>query len=167
MKYRYIFFDLDGTILDVKRKCYMVYLNLLSHDGFNVIYVATYWKMKRDGVSEKDIVATTTTSLFTDYYIKKRISLIDTVDYLALDEMFDFVPTVLNRLSSDHDLYLATLRYNKTNLNNQLSFFDLNKYFKGIYTADGLGVRKDTIIKHKVVDKSNCVSCSNVYKKRI
>jgi phosphoglycolate phosphatase-like HAD superfamily hydrolase len=152
-----IFLDLDGTILDVKHKCYRLYVNLLSHGGFNTVDIATYWKMKRNKVSEKEIASKTTTPMFARYYIERFMSLIETMDYLTLDSVFDSVYETLDKWFSDHNLYLVTLRQNGFNLNCQLSFFDLHKYFKHIYNVGEIGVKKEYLIKHEVSDQTNCV----------
>lgn len=152
-----IFLDLDGTILDIKYKCYRLYVNVLSHGGFYTVDVSTYWKMKRNKISEEEIASKTTTPIFAKYYAKKCVSLIETIDYLILDSVLDGVYAILDRWSSDHDLYLVTSRRNEVNLNHQLSLFDLHRYFKRVYSSGELQIKKEDLIKHEVSDQAGCV----------
>lgn len=152
-----IFLDLDGTLLNVKHKCYMVYSNTLSYGGFHTIPISTYWKMKRNKVSEREIVLRTTTTIFAKYYEEKFKFLIETMDYLVLDSVYDKVYKVLNKLFYTHDLYLVTSRHNKPNLDRQLLYFDLHKYFKHIYSAGETEIKKADLIKNEIVDTSNCI----------
>ncbi len=152
-----IFLDLDGTILDVKYRCYRLYVNILSHGGFDSSDISTYWKMKRSKVGEETIASKTTTPVFAKYYDEKRVFLIETMDYLVLDSVLDGVYKTLNKWVFDHDLYLVTARQNRLNLDQQLSLFDLHKYFKFVYNAGKPRVKKEDLIKHEVSDKTNCI----------
>jgi len=152
-----IFLDLDGTILDVKRRCYRLYVNLLSHGGFDTVDLGTYWTMKRNRVLEEDVAAKTTSIIFAKYYAKKRMGLIETMDYLILDNLFDGLRTVLDKWSFYHDLYLVTSRHDEINLNNQLLLFDLHKYFKCIYVSGELEIKKECLIKHEISNRKECI----------
>ena len=151
-----IFLDLDGTILDAKYRYYKIYTDMLSQTSFNMLDISTYWDMKRNRIPEEEIASKTTSLLFAKYYAKKRIDLIESMDYLILDVVFDGVYDVLNKWSFDHDLYLVTLRRNKTNLYRQLSFFDLHKYFRCVYNAGEFQIKKENLIKHEILDQSKC-----------
>ena len=152
-----IFIDLDGTILDVRRKCYRLYVNPLSFAGFYTMDMDTYWQMKRDRIPEEEIAIKTTTKTFAKYYVKKRRALLETSDYLSLDTVFDGAYTVLDKWFSCYDLYLVTFRRNTNTLNEQLELLDLNKYFKHIYSLGNLKVKKKDLIEHEIHDKTDCV----------
>lgn len=152
-----IFLDLDGTILDVKRRCYRLYVNILSHGGFDCLDIWEYWMEKRAKVSEEEIASRTTTPVFAKYYIEKRLSLIDTMDYLVLDRVLDGAYGTLDKWSLDHDLYIVTARQDRSTLDQQLALFDLHKYFKVVYSAGKPRIKKEKLIKHEVSDKTNCV----------
>ena len=152
-----IFLDFDGTILDVKNKNYRAYINTLSHGGFSTVSETAYWSMKRHRVTEEEIALKTTTPIFAKYYADKRKSLLEKMEYLALDRVFDKISIVLSSLSTNHDLYLVTLRQNGMNLDYQLLFFDLRKYFKYVYSCSVSKVKKEHIIKHEICDCSTCV----------
>jgi len=152
-----IFLDLDGTILDIKHRCYKIYVSILSQFGFDVVNISTYWEMKRNRISEESIASKTTPLLFAKYYAEERVNLIETMDYLVLDSVLDGVYEILNRWFFNHTLYLVTLRRNNVNLNNQLSLLGLNRYFKHVYSADKLEVKKEDLIRHAVSNKNECI----------
>jgi len=152
-----IFLDLDGTILDAKYRCYRLYVNLLSHGGFSTVDMLTYWQMKRSKIPEKDIASKTVPITFAKYYVEKRAHLIETMDYLILDSVFDGVYVTLDRWFLDHDLYLVTLRRDEAALNRQLLLFDLHRYFKHIYNSGDEQIKKEDLISHEISDQSDCV----------
>lgn len=152
-----IFLDLDGTILDVKYRCYRLYVNILSHGGFDCLDLSKYWMLKRDGVSERTIAFHTTTPVFAKYYVEKRLSLIDTMDYLVLDRVLNGAYETLDKWSLNHDLYIVTARQDRPTLDQQLSLFDLHKYFKFVYSAGEKRIKKEKLIRHEVSDKADCV----------
>lgn len=152
-----VFLDLDGTILDVSYRCYRLYFNILTYGGFDVLDMRDYWTLKRANVSEKEIASRTTPPVFAEYYVRKRLSLIDTMDYLVLDKVLDGVYETLGKWSLDHDLYIVTARQNRLNLDRQLFLFDVHRYFKFIYSAGPQRVKKEKLIRHEVSDKTNCI----------
>jgi phosphoglycolate phosphatase-like HAD superfamily hydrolase len=152
-----IFLDLDGTILDNKRKYYRIYTNLLSHGGFLSMEMDAYWDLKRNKISEEDIARHTTTPHFANYYASKRVELIETMDYLVLDSVFDEVYGVLEEWKKTHSIYIVTLRRNRENLNQQLDMFNLYHYYDFVYNMDERKARKEQIIKHEIDDPSNCM----------
>ncbi len=152
-----IFLDLDGTILDIKYKYYRLYTNLLSHGGFLSLNMDTYWDLKRHKMSEKAIAKHTTTPHFADYYANKRIELIETMDYLVLDSVFDDVCGVLEEWKNTHSVYIVTLRRNRENLNRQLDMFNLHHYYDFIYNVDERKAQKEDIIKHEIDNASQCI----------
>lgn len=152
-----IFLDLDGTILDIKYKYYRLYTNLLSHGGFLSLNMDTYWDLKRHKMSEEAIAKHTTTPHFADHYANKRIELIETMDYLVLDSVFDDVYGVLEEWKNIHNVYIVTLRRNRENLNRQLDMFNLHHYYDFIYNVDERKARKEDIIKHEINNASQCI----------
>jgi phosphoglycolate phosphatase len=152
-----IFLDLDGTILDVKFRCYSVYSDLLLWKGYRCLDIEEYWTWKREGISESEIVSKTTPPTFVESYLEERTVLMWAMEYLILDTVFDGVYDILNRWSDVHDLYLVTLRRDRDILDSQLHFFNLYSYFKAIYN-DSLGEKeKVNLIKHEIFNPSNCV----------
>lgn len=152
-----IFLDLDGTIIDVKRKCYRLYVNVFSHGGFGTLDMATYWKMKRKKIPEEIIALQTATPMFAKYYVEKRVSLIETIDYLVLDNISDKVYTILDGWAKHYDLYLITMRRNKLNLSHQLLLLDLHKYFKHVCNFDGSPAQKEKFLRHEVSNSTASV----------
>ena len=152
-----IFIDLDGTLLDIKYRCYQIYFDLLSCGGFECLNIEKYWEMKRNKISEEEIVSETATTLFVKHYSEKRFALIETMEYLVLDNVFSCVHGVLNAWSAAHDLYLVTLRKNRTHLDLQLYLLDLYKYFKFVYNDEMSRNEKADLVKYEIFDTSDCV----------
>lgn len=127
-----IFVDLDGTLLDIIDKYYAVYSVILNDDGCRPLDIETYWKMKREGFANVEILLKGKCSLSVDIFQEQFAKLIEEPEYLRLDKLKPGIKDFLKVLSEIGELMLVTLRKNRTTLLEQLRSLDIERYFKGI-----------------------------------
>ncbi len=68
-----LFFDLDGTLIDISEKYYRVYNDILTEAGFSTIGKKEYWDAKRHKVPEDQILAMTNAKDFYKEYNQRRL----------------------------------------------------------------------------------------------
>ncbi len=129
-----LFFDFDGTIIDVSEKYYKVYCHCLDKNT-KPVSKDEYWKLKQERTPEKDILEKFHPEVDIDEYIKRRLLLIERPDYLAYDEMITNVHRALIRLSRGHELYLVTLRQCHKNLVEEFERFRLQPLFVKVFSC--------------------------------
>jgi len=122
-----IFFDLDGTILDISGKYYRIYFDFLTERGVRPMAKDNFWKIKK---GKKDIQFLIHNQRlaeeFKDFFIRK----VETAGYLKYDHPFSFAKAVLKVLKSrGFKLILVTLRRNKRELMQQLDKSGLKELF--------------------------------------
>lgn len=134
-QYKYIFLDLDGPVLDGKRKHYNCYSDIVKELGGCPIELEKYWEEKRYG-NNKTIISDYSGfnncnqyKMFMDEW-KKRI---ESRKYLEYDVLKPQVKEVLCRLKTVCEkLILVTMRNNKNNLMWQLEQLEIKNYFDKI-----------------------------------
>ena len=130
-----IFFDLDGTFLNVAPRHYLVYCSTLEQFGGKALGANEYWSLKRrkvnwDYILEKSGVDKSQKSAFLEVFITK----IESTEYLKGDELFPFSMHILN-LFSHYELYLVSLRRNEQNLLSELQRLGIKDRFKRVLTG--------------------------------
>jgi phosphoglycolate phosphatase len=126
-----LIFDLDGTLLDVRRRHFAVYSHVLRELGQPPIPEAEYWRRRRDGEGTLSVVS----DLPGDIVSRFRAAWLDRIEsrhYLALDRPYAEVRGVLTELRRDHRLVLVTLRRDAVALAWQLSEMRLMSFFKEV-----------------------------------
>lgn len=131
-----IFFDLDGTLLDVANRHYRVYCEVTESFGGKPLSREKYWMLKRNKAVWQKIlpmsgVEAAKEKLFLDEFIK----LIEHEDYLRIDQLFNGVDSLLGLLSSRHHCYLVSLRRNPDRLERQLEWLDIKRFFKQVLSG--------------------------------
>jgi len=122
-----VYFDLDGTLLDVSDRYYKVYSDLMRAFGIQPFSKAEYWRAKRSGREEALLRRT---RVPPDQYYNRRRHMLELTSYLRLDKKSDAVNRVLSKLKRDnHRVILVTLRRSKLNLDRQLQRLGLLERF--------------------------------------
>ena len=126
-----IFFDLDGTLLDSKKRLYTLFQNLVPNSGLSM---EEYWELKRNNIDHRNILSKKFNYSEKDYNQFEKIFLekIEQLDYLKLDTIFIGVYELLDALIQENNVFLVTSRKNKVNALIQLKLFDICKYFKDV-----------------------------------
>lgn len=117
-----IFFDFDGTIVDVWDRYYRVFSDTVqSHE----IPLLDYINIKRDQIKDEIVAAQLGVTLPQNYWKQKRI-LLETPNYLNFDRLI--APAdVLLRFFDKHDCQILTNRRNREAFFDQLSHLGLQR----------------------------------------
>ena len=129
--------DLDGPILDVSERYYRVYSDTLNSIGLDPLAKEPYWRLKRNKVSEPEILAesgTVSADLIAEY-LKTRDERIESAEYLIFDQTWPNISETLKTLRSRGALALVTMRKFKKLLDQQLNSLKLLDSFDSVLTA--------------------------------
>jgi len=139
-----IFFDLDGTLLDSRKRLYALFQDLVSESNLTI---DEYWELKRNKTNHKTIL----TERFkykkddVDHFEREFLNKIERFDYLQFDIPVYGSYDVLNRLVKTNSLYIVTSRQNKENVFIQLKNLEMYKYFKDILATENKCEKTDLI----------------------
>ena len=138
-----IFLDLDGTILDVSRRYYRIYSEVLKGLGGEPVGMEAYWEMKKERVPE-DKIAGLKDEAFARYS-SERTAKMESAEYLALDTLLDGACDTIRGLSERHELFIVTMRKKRGLLICQLMDLGVYGSFTGVFnagdSADPLGAK--------------------------
>lgn len=129
-----LFFDFDGTIVDVSGRYYALHLHCLK-DASKPIGSDAYWALKRDNVPEAAIIAEHYPTEDFAAYEAQRMSLIEDPAFLEHDTLIPGARETLAQLSETTTLILVTLRKRPNELRQQFDRLDLRQYFKDVLVA--------------------------------
>jgi len=151
-----IYFDLDGPLLDISERYYMVYKSICDRYGFCSLSKDKYWKLKKSKTPVEQILALSGARIEVDEYIKDRLQLIETKEFIQYDRLFTFTHKVLVELKQSCRLVLVTLRSNYENLMWELKKFEIDRYFDQIYSGNDhisdWRVKKELILKDPLLN---------------
>ncbi|MCZ8021384.1 MAG: HAD family hydrolase [Cyclobacteriaceae bacterium] len=142
-----LFIDLDGTIIDARKRVYEVFRFLVPTSNLSF---DAYWEIKRAGISNESILINHFN--FSDLQIANFISQwmkeIEKENWLELDKPFDNIKSKLQNLKKNYKLILVTARQSTTNTLKQLKQLQLDTYFDDILITNQT-LTKQVIIKQK------------------
>ncbi len=149
-----IFIDFDGTLIDISKRHYKVYREIVNQLNGQSLSYSTYWILKRNNtkwpdILKKSLVHPNNYSLF----VNKFISRIELEKNLSLDLVFPYAHKALDLLYNSYYLYLTSLRHSMLKIMKQLNNLGLKKYFKKIIISPN----KENIITiiDKLIRKTN------------
>jgi len=154
-----IIFDLDGTLINVRERLYSLHLFFSNKYNLKTMPINKYWKCKRAGLSEKNIMKMiNSNSSLINKYVNERLDHIEDDQYLSMDQLKNGVIKTLSSLSKKYCLILLTQRKNKVQCLKQLKELSILKYFDQIKIS-GLKTKsyiiqtelKDTIDKNTIL----------------
>ncbi|MEN8688055.1 MAG: HAD hydrolase-like protein [Desulfuromonadales bacterium] len=135
-----IYFDFDGTLVDVQNKYYAVYSSYVSRFAGTFLDRCEFWKLKRTRSGDAQILYQSglghqPVSLFRDY-IRDQI---ETSRYLQEDQLFPEVEHVLGQLCMQHRCRIISARRNKRIFLEQIEQLGVRKYFDQVLVAPTQG----------------------------
>lgn len=149
-----IFCDLDGTLIDVSNRHYLVYSEMIHEFGGSPLSKDEYWQLKRQKIKWNKLLPMSglkdgVEPAFLEGFIKK----IEDPKYLELDTLFPESLNALNTFLRIGQCYLVSLRRNRVNLLQEIERLDLSGHFTDVLTGhsenDGYDV-KIALIKDRV-----------------
>lgn len=131
-----IFFDLDGTLIDVSLRNYKVYSEVTRKFGGKPLERSIYWNLKRKKTKWPELLPMSKLPInIEEDYLSQFISKIEAPEYLKLDTLFPDTISVLRSLSAQYECYLVSLRRNEQNLLRELDDLGVRKYFVQILSG--------------------------------
>lgn len=133
-----IYIDLDGPILDVSQRYYVVHslimkkLKIKDNSSKD-----KYWRLKR-ARHNLIIYNKSLSQELKREYRALWLRFIEQKKYLSYDKIRLYAKKTLNKLSKNNALNLITVRQNKRNLLWELKRFDLLKYFAKILISSSI-----------------------------
>jgi phosphoglycolate phosphatase len=139
-----IFFDLDGTLLDSRKRLYELFKFLVPASSFSF---DEYWNMKRENITHREILLEKYS--FEEPQIKKFdeewLNAIETDKWLALDQSYAGADELLKGLKNDFELYLITARQLEEKVNEQVNNFGWKPIFKSIMVTKQVKTKSELI----------------------
>ena len=110
-----IFFDLDGTLIDVSEKYYRVYMDFMKQEGLKpLLPKEKFLRLKRKGTSNSSIVKDKKMLARYETFFLENI---ERERYLKYDKIFGFSLRVLEKLRKFRfRIFVVTLRRDRKNL---------------------------------------------------
>jgi len=147
-----IFLDLDGPLLDGKKRHYQCYRSILESNGFKYIDIDEYWEKKRSLINHKDLLRLSGAGTIYNNFITTWLEMIELPDMLALDKVQDgAIDCLRNWRDQGIELILITMRKNKCTLEEQLVSTGLREYLDVVLASgysDGGEGKADVVRKH-------------------
>lgn len=121
MKFDYIFLDLDGPILEGKKRHYQCYRDIVERYGGNVLDINLYWDMKRSKVTREILLNKSNFQGTYEIFFEEWMKNIEDEKYLILDVLKPQIIEVLNSWKEfTSNIVLVTMRQNRNSLIQQL-----------------------------------------------
>lgn len=148
MPNRNIFFDLDGTLIDVKTRLYKLFAELAPQ---NQLSLDEYWEIKRGRIDQVNLLrnylrySEEQIAAFKSLWLSK----IEEKDRLAQDVPFLKSGMLLKDLSIDNYLYIVTNRQNRRLAIEQINGYGWAGYVKEVLVTEQT-TSKFSLIKERV-----------------
>lgn len=126
-----IFFDLDGTVLDVSARHYRIYERTTRAFGGTSLSKREYWRSKQEKLSWPDMLTKSGVTLNKlDDFMAVFIAEIENPEELAQDNLIEGVAETLQKLHSEgYCMYLVSLRRGHEKFLQQLKDLGIARYF--------------------------------------
>jgi len=127
-----LYLDLDGTLVDVRRRHYLAYADTLLELGVTPLADRRDWTRRRRGVRTFDLLNGCQQSQrqrFVETWLKR----IESPEYLRLDTLIPGATAALGCLAEPYELVLITLRRDGDSLKEQLVRLELTPLLSRVY----------------------------------
>lgn len=123
-----LFFDLDGTIIDVSTRYYRLHCDLCVALGEEALPFHAFWQLKRQDSSIEQILPNALPAT-KESYISRWLLMIEASKYLQYDLLMPGVLKVLAELGNKYYLKLVTMRRDRRALEEELIRLAIANYF--------------------------------------
>lgn len=130
--YTTLFFDLDGTLIDVRKRHIAVYHTVAEEMNLPIVSDDIYWERKRNRLFPWSDISEEICQQFR----KKFKEASEKPDMLTMDSIYPGIVPLLERLVSTHTMVLVTKRYSPTNLDLQLKNLEIDLFFTTVLTPN-------------------------------
>ena len=139
-----IYFDLDGTLIDVRNRHYAAYADAIRSLGLAPLGEASYWQRRRGGASSAEL---TEDEAARARFLEGFIERIEQPSYLSMDEIIPGAIEALDALHASYALVLVTLRRHRAALHVQLARLGLAHRFDAVLSPGREGASKASLIR--------------------
>jgi phosphoglycolate phosphatase-like HAD superfamily hydrolase len=127
-----LFLDLDGTLLDVTRRHYATYVDVLESPEMRGVPIPPreYWVLRREGKPPEELLKRS--RLFPTKFkpfVERFEERLESPELLLLDQLRPGVETALGKLYTKTPIVLVTQRRDGEALASQLAGLSLSRYF--------------------------------------
>lgn len=129
-----LWFDFDGTLVDVREKYLMLYrIFCRRHGAGTPLPDDTFWQLKRDGRSNAEVAAQSgLPALIADKFSAFVEANVELDDSLRRDRLFAKAADVLSELSKAHSCRLISMRQDYKSLLRQVEWLGIRDCFEQI-----------------------------------
>lgn len=154
-KFRYIFCDLDGTILDDKMRHYYCYKAIVGKFGGICIGADEYWQDKRNKVKKTVLLEKTHFGGTYDDYLASWNEMIEADEFIRYETLKDGAIDALKWMANHSEqLYLVTMRQSRNQLEKQLNNLRIREYFDELVLGKPKTEKKSDLIPAEFGDNS-------------
>jgi phosphoglycolate phosphatase len=131
-----VFFDLDGTLLDVSERNYRVYQIVTREFGGTPLDKDTYWELKRRKTKWPGLLPKSKLDPSVEQeFLARFIPLIESPEFLRLDRIHPAALATVAAISHRRSSYLVSLRRNETALLQELDWLGLGSSFTKVLSG--------------------------------
>lgn len=128
-----LYLDLDGTLIDVRRRHYLAYAHALNKLGIAPLSEGDYWARRRRGAASPELIGDVQDAC-RRRFLDRWMELVESPAYLRLDTLVPGAKETLASLAACHDLVLVTLRRDRASLMEQLRELGLFEFFSAVHS---------------------------------
>lgn len=152
-----LYIDLDGTMIDTRKRHYLVFMFVSSSvKGADIpISLAEYWEKKREGFSDVNVLSQLGIEIHEADYIARKKKLIELPFLLAEDHLFEFTVEALSELRCLAQLVLVSQRTNQAHSLQQIRNLGIDRFFDKICLANCCSGNKHELILDDVITNAD------------
>jgi phosphoglycolate phosphatase-like HAD superfamily hydrolase len=133
----HVVFDIDGTVIDHRRRMYGLYVEYATSHALPVLDVATYFGRKRGGADERAVATETFPVGSVDEYLRWKRERIEASDALAEDTLIAGMREVLAEFAATSPLAAVSARQSRSLLVEELTRLGVGAFFRETVVVDG------------------------------
>jgi phosphoglycolate phosphatase len=143
-----VFFDLDGTLIDSRKRLHSLFVRLTGHE----MEFAAYWETKRNYRSNGWILEQAGFSAdAVSQFQQSWMAQIESWDNLLLDVLYPGVDEALHEVGKCAELYVLTARQSPELLCQQLEYLAILKHFSQVLSTAQKTSKADLVCQRGIL----------------